>query len=64
MLRLEVCSSNKNLRVVAEISRNAVVQLKRVTKFLRGDRSVENIIVAGMQRFFSCNQRNSYRSFL
>ena len=64
MLWLEACSSNKNPRIVAKFYMDAVTELKGVIKFVRGSRDVENIFVAGIQRFKNCNQRNSYRSLL
>ena len=61
VLWLEASSSNKNPRIFAKLYVDALTELKGVPKIVRGDRNVENIIAAGMQRFLNCNQRDSYR---
>ena len=53
LLWLVVGSTNNDPKVVASYFTNTISLLGHLPKFIRGDRGSENVVIAGIQRFFN-----------
>ena len=52
ILWLNICPSNKDPYIISYFYVNCISNLKCVPRTIKGDRSSENVVVAGMQRYF------------
>ena len=61
ILWLKILASNNNPKLVGTLYQNSVSQSKITPRLVRSDRGSENVVIAGLQRYFlrSTNFGNS-----
>ena len=67
ILWINVCPSNNDPYIIGYFYANCISNLKCVLSTVRGDRGSENVVVAGMQRYFRGEHQDSmsgHSSFL